>query len=85
MVLGAIDATLRMEQQVKDGMPLRDAHHAVAEEVARNAIDGGGTRDDGKSMTNVDASAYKTIGGASPEETRRAADALLVALEQRGT
>lgn len=73
MGMGAIDATLRMEEKVKGGMPLRDAHHALAEEVAR-ARDG----DSGDAgASGVDASAYRTIGGASPAETRRVADVLL--------
>ena len=73
MSMGAIDATLRMEQMVIGGMALRDAHHRVAEEVQA----GMGWEGDA-----ADATAYRTTGGASPAEARRIADALLVDLEQ---
>jgi argininosuccinate lyase len=76
MQMGAIDATLRMEEKVKAGMPLRDAHHSLAEEVRRARAEGAST-----SSTVADASAYRTIGGASPEETRRVVDVLLGELE----
>lgn len=79
MGMGAIDATLRMERKVLEGMPLRDAHHEVAEEVQRSATGDGGRVQD---ATGADATAYHTIGGASPAEVRRIAEALLVGLEQ---
>lgn len=65
---GHIDATLRMEQMVLDGTPLRDAHHAVAA-----SLESGGSA--------YSADSYRTIGSASPSETRRIADSLLADLE----
>jgi len=79
MGMGAIDATLRMERKVLEGMPLRDAHHEVAEEVQHAATGDGGRVED---ATGADATAYRTFGGASPAQTRRIAEALLVELEQ---
>lgn len=69
---GAIDATLRMERMVSSGAPLRDAHHAVAKEVREGAAPPAG----------VSAEAYQTIGSASPQETRRMADAILSELSE---
>ncbi len=74
--LGSIDATLRMEARVLQGVPLRDAHHAVAVEL----------REAGDVPTDTQASAvdlYRTLGGAHPEETRRIADMLLAELGDR--
>ena len=65
---GYIDATLRMERMVLGGTPLRDAHHAVAAAL-----------ESGESPPGADA--YRTIGGASPGETLRVANALLTSLE----
>lgn len=67
---GSIDATLRMEQNVQSGTPLRDAHHEIAAAVAA----GGFTGD----APTVDA--YQTIGSASPAETRHQAKAIRDAL-----
>ncbi len=69
---GFIDATLRMEQNVVNGTPLRDAHHEIAAAVAA----GGFT---GEAPTMV---AYQTIGSASPAEVDRVADQLLSALAE---
>jgi argininosuccinate lyase len=70
---GHIDATLRMEERVSRGEPLREAHHAVAADLR-----------DRPSASDVDWSAaierYATAGSASPVETRRAAKALLAEL-----
>ncbi len=68
---GAIGATLDMEQQVQGGMPLRQAHHAIAEALA-----------DGRTGMADAASheRYQTLGSASPQETLRLADALLAAV-----
>ena len=74
--LGAIDATARMEQKVRGGMPLRDAHHAIAVEVA-NAPQ----REVSVSDAEAIAAAYQTFGNASPTETRRIAGELLQQLE----
>ncbi len=70
---GGIGATLRMEQKVLEGLPLREAHHAVAADV----------RTGGEAALAGDvgsAARYQTIGSASPVETRRAAAELLRAL-----
>ncbi len=73
--LGQIDATLRMEQKVKNGLPLREAHHAIASELS----DRGGTTDSDGAKLVVQ---YQTIGSASPAETRRVARELLAAVEK---
>ncbi len=73
--LGHVDATLQMEQRVKDGVPLREAHHAVAEELAgRTASD----ETDGARLVEK----YQTVGSASPVETRRVAEELLTAIDK---
>jgi argininosuccinate lyase len=68
--LGDIDATLRMEQLVMQGMPLREAHGAVAKQIGGGAMS---TSSDGK----LNAGAYQTVGCASPAETRRVAAEIL--------
>lgn len=73
--LGQIDATLRMEKKVKSGLPLREAHHAVAAEVSDR---GASVESDGARLVEE----YQTIGGASPIETRRVAKELLAAVEK---
>ena len=70
MSQGAISATLRMEELVKEGRPLREAHHAVAAEVQAGKMDGRGT-------PRAWIEAYQTSGSASPAETRRAAKEIL--------
>lgn len=75
MALGQIDATLRMEKKVKEGTPLREAHHAVANELAGNAA---ADAADGPRHINQ----YQTIGSAAPAETRRVADELLAAMNE---
>jgi argininosuccinate lyase len=67
---GGIGATLRMEQKVLEGLPLREAHHAVAVEVRA----GGAAPLAGEVES---AARYQTIGSASPAETRRVAAELL--------
>jgi len=67
---GGIGATLRMEQKVLEGLPLREAHHAVAAEVRA----GGAASLAGEVES---AARYQTIGSASPAETRRVAAELL--------
>ncbi|MEK6797879.1 MAG: argininosuccinate lyase [Planctomycetota bacterium] len=69
---GHLDATYRMEQQVLRGTPLRDAHHAVAADLA--------AKGPGASAEAFDPATYQTIGGASPAETRRVAGELLSTL-----
>jgi argininosuccinate lyase len=66
---GAIDATLRMEQKVREGMPLRDAHHAVAEDLA------------GGAPGQVSVHDYRTLGSASPEQVEQIARQYLRASE----
>ncbi len=69
---GHINATLRMEELVRQGAPLRDAHHAVADEVAQSP--------DGATPALADAlQRYQTTGGTHPDEVRRVADVLLAA------
>lgn len=67
---GNIGATLRMEERVKAGVPLREAHHAVADEVAQSPDE---------SLPTIDAhlERYETTGSANPREVRRVADELL--------
>ena len=71
---GNIGATLRMEAKVAGGMPLREAHHRVVDELKKcaDAADEWAGRID----------AYETIGSASPAETRRIADELLADLAE---
>ena len=72
--LGHIDATLRMEQRVLTGMPLRQAHHETAAELATRAA-----------PVAADVAGligrYRTIGSASPAETRRIAAEMLAELQ----
>jgi argininosuccinate lyase len=64
--LGHVGATLRMEEHVQAGEPLRSAHHAVAEEVAAGA--------DPADPRIVDPLyRYATAGGSHPDEVRRLA------------
>lgn len=70
--LGHLDATARMEAKVAEGAPLRAAHHAIAEDLA-------GAAATPESITAI-VHAYRTIGSASPAETRRVADELLAQL-----
>ncbi|GMU34575.1 MAG: argininosuccinate lyase [Planctomycetia bacterium] len=68
---GGIGATLRMEAKVAEGIPLREAHHGVAEELKSAA----GNADADVWADRADL--YQTIGGASPAETRRMAGEIL--------
>jgi argininosuccinate lyase len=70
---GSVGATLRMEQLVQSGMPLREAHHAVADEV-RRAADGSAP------VVASPLEQYQTTGSAKPAEVRRVADELLAAI-----
>jgi argininosuccinate lyase len=72
MAVGSIDATLRMEKLVGDGVPLREAHRRTAESLTSAA----GQPVDWKKAVNE----YQTIGSASPAETRRVAAELLTGL-----
>lgn len=78
---GEIDATLRMEEKVMQGMPLRDAHHAVAEELAEKG-DSRATQVGGHGPP-YGSDRYQTIGAASPAETRRVAIAILTSLGEK--
>jgi argininosuccinate lyase len=71
---GAISATLAMEAKVREGLALRDAHHATAAEVAAGKLACSGTAADW-------IAAYQTAGSASPVETRSAARQILAGLE----
>jgi argininosuccinate lyase len=62
---GHVDATARMEALVRDGIPLRDAHHRVAGELAD-------TTENAQHASDV-IHDYRTVGSASPAETRRIA------------
>lgn len=66
--MGHIDATLRMEEKVQGGMAMRDAHHAVADD-----LNSGGADLDVAALANQ----YQTIGSASPKETVRTAAAMI--------
>ena len=72
---GHIDATARMEAKVAEGTPLRDAHHLIADDLAGSAATP-------ESITSV-VHAYRTLGSASPAETRRVADEILGRLNPR--
>ncbi len=66
--MGHIDATLRMEEKVQDGMAMRDAHHAVAGDLE--------SVESGRDVASL-ASQYQTTGSASPKETLRIANAMI--------
>ncbi|NOX57945.1 MAG: argininosuccinate lyase [Planctomycetes bacterium] len=72
---GHIEATLRMEQKVQSGMALRDAHHAVADDLASGIK--------GTDVAKL-ADTYQTIGSASPAETVRVAKRILARLTSNG-
>lgn len=72
---GHIGATLRMESKVLAGMPLRQAHHATAEELT-------GTQEGDEVEWATQVQRYQTAGCASPAETRRVAAALLDTLQE---
>ena len=74
LALGNVEATLRMEKKVKNGVPLREAHHTVAKELA----EGAGVNTDAAQLV----AQYQTIGSAAPVETRRVADELLAAMHK---
>ncbi|MFQ5806537.1 MAG: argininosuccinate lyase [Phycisphaerae bacterium] len=71
---GDVGATLRVEEKVRCGIPLREAHHAVAAEIA-GAAGGEG------SVLDAPLACYRTIGSSNPSEIRRVADELLMSLE----
>ena len=70
---GNVGATLRMEEEVCRGTPLREAHHAVAEEIAAAS-------DEAAPLIEAPLERYCTIGGTHPEEVRRVAEELLESL-----
>lgn len=70
---GSIEATLRMEDLVKKGSSLREAHHEVTQEVKQQGGDAG-------VQALVNSGRYQTTGSADPAETRRVADLLLKGL-----
>lgn len=72
LAMGHIGATLVMEKQVCDGMPLRDAHHHVADHLEETET------------VPSDINRYRTTGGAHPNETRRVADSLLERRRKQG-
>lgn len=82
------DATLRMEALVREGLPLREAHHRIAAEVARKR--GGNDPERVAHAAAVDSpqskttdyweqliTTYSTEGGASPVEVQRVAERLV--------
>lgn len=73
LTLGNLDATLRMERLVTQGVPLRKAHATVAAELRTGSAAAPGD--------DLDCSAYQTIGGANPKETQRVAEAILSSLD----
>lgn len=73
--LGEVDATLRMEQRVQAGLPLREAHHAIASELSNRGLK---IEPVGAKLVEQ----YQTIGSANPAETRRVALELLAAVEK---
>lgn len=94
--LGEIQATLRMEASVLAGIPLRDAHHAEARHVGamdrrgNAASDPAGGQPSDRSAGPAagaeaipGATAYRTLGSASPAEVRRTATELLASLTVR--
>ena len=70
---GNVGATLRMEEEVCRGTPLREAHHAVAAEVSE-------ARDEAAPLIDTPLERYCTIGSPHPEEVRRVAGQLLESL-----
>ncbi|MCG3138487.1 MAG: Argininosuccinate lyase [Phycisphaerae bacterium] len=72
---GGIDALWRMEEKVLAGMPLRDAHHAVATELA-------GSNGHHAPLDSTDLYRYRTSGSAHPDETRQVAWQLLADAER---
>ncbi len=72
MQSGDILATHQMEALVRGGVPLRDAHHEIAGDLA------GGT-----GIGDAPLSAYATLGSPAPDETRRVADRILETLTGR--
>ena len=70
MKQGAVEATLAMEEKVRAGAALRDAHHQVAAAVQA-----------GLGLTDRTPAelirAYRTPGSAGPDETRRTARTIL--------
>ena len=71
---GAVGATLRMEEKVTAGLPLRDAHHAVADEVAA-------ANDPAAPVIDSPLERYRTAGSTNPDEVRRIATELLASID----
>lgn len=67
---GNINATLRMEEKVQAGDTLREAHHAVADELAGDA-------DGSTPLVDNPLERYRTAGSANPDDVRRVARELL--------
>jgi argininosuccinate lyase len=70
---GQVGATLRMEEEVGRGAPLREAHHAVAAELAAAG-------DEAAPVIDSPLERYRTLGSAHPDEVRRVAGELLESL-----
>ena len=79
--LNSIGATLAMEDLVRAGVPLRDAHHATADSIASG---NSGSGNPGTAQIRS-ANAYQTAGSASPAETRRVAAAIVARLGPSAT
>jgi len=71
--LGHIGATLEMERHVRAGRPLRQAHHAVADQLRS-------VPDPATPAIDRPLELYATCGSAHPAEVRRAAAALVADL-----
>ncbi len=70
---GHINATLRMEELVRAGKPLRQAHHQVADEVTS-------AKSGAEPAITDSLNRYATFGSTNPDEVRRIAEALRAAL-----
>jgi argininosuccinate lyase len=75
---GNVGATLRMEEEVCRGTPLREAHHAIAEELAA-------ANDAAAPSIDRPLDRYRTIGSTNPAEVRRIAEELLASLGPTAT
>lgn len=70
LAAGSIDATLRMEAMIQQGVPMREAHHQVAASLADTAP-----------FDPDVVNRYATTGSASPAETRESAREILESLD----
>lgn len=71
--VGHLDATLRMERMVVRGIPLRQAHRMMAEQLHEPSAS--------TNASDLNCCDYQTMGSAQPEETRRVAEAILSTID----